>query len=89
MYNIFLIIFKKGHGFMKLIKVKILTVLCGLLTLNGLAMLFSGLIIQMNEAADFNAAHELVVANSTNAIIFLGILMVLGFGALFFNSWPK
>ena len=49
---------------MKLIKVKILTVLCGLLTLNGLAMLFSGLIIQMNEAADFNAAHELVVANS-------------------------
>ncbi|WP_258365036.1 hypothetical protein [Lactobacillus helveticus] len=43
----------------------------------------------MNEAADFNAAHELVVANSTNAIIFLGILMVLGFGALFFNSWSK
>lgn len=74
---------------MKFIKVKILTVLCGLLTLNGLAMLFSELIIQMNEAADFNAAHELVVANSTNAIIFLGILMVLGFGALFFNSWPK
>ena len=71
---------------MKLLKTKILTILCGL---NGLAMLFSGLIIQMDEVADFNAAHELVVANSTNAIIFLGVVMVLGFGVLFFNNWAK
>ncbi len=41
---------------MKLLKTKILTILCGLLTLNGLAMLFSGLIIQMDEVADFDSA---------------------------------
>lgn len=74
---------------MKLIKIKILTFLCGLLTLNGLAMLFSGLVIQMNEATDFNASNKLVVASSTNVIIFFGIILALVFGVLFFNFWAK
>lgn len=74
---------------MKLLKTKILTILCGLLTLNGLAMLFSGLIIQMDEVADFNSAKSLAVTNSTNAIILLGIIMILVFGALFFDGWAK
>ena len=65
---------------MKLLKTKILTILCGLLTLNGLAMLFSGLIIQMDEVADFDSAQSLAVANSTNAIIL---------AALFFDGWAK
>lgn len=74
---------------MKLLKTKILTILCGLLTLNGLAMLFLGLIIQMDEVADFNSAKSLAVTNSTNAIILLGIIMILVFGALFFDGWAK
>ncbi|WP_297949590.1 hypothetical protein [uncultured Lactobacillus sp.] len=74
---------------MKLLKTKILTILCGLLTLNGLAMLFSGLIIQMDEVADFNSAKSLAVTNSTNVIILLGIIMILVFGVLFFDSWAK
>lgn len=74
---------------MKLLKTKILTILCGLLTLNGLAMLFSGLIIQMDEVADFDSAQSLAVANSTNAIILAGIIMILLFGALFFDGWAK
>ncbi|EEX29685.1 hypothetical protein AAA438_03545 [Lactobacillus crispatus] len=68
---------------MKLLKTKILTILCGLLTLNGLAMLFSGLIIQMDEVADFDSAQSLAVANSTNAIILAGIIMILLFGHCF------
>ena len=67
---------------MKLLKTKIWTILCGLLTLNGLAMLFSGLIIQMDEVADFDSAQSLAVANSTNAIILAGIIMIV-----FFDGW--
>ena len=43
----------------------------------------------MDEVADFNSAKSLAVTNSTNAIILLGIIMILVFGALFFDGWAK
>lgn len=74
---------------MKLTKTKILTVISGFLTLSGLAMLFSGLIIQMTESADFNSAQAIAAHTSTNVIIFLGVVIALGFGMAFFNYWAK
>lgn len=74
---------------MKLTKIKILTLISGLLTLNGLAMLFSGLVIQMNESSDFDSAQALAARASTNGIIFLGVIVAIGFGATFFNCWAK
>ena len=71
---------------MKLIKIKILTIISGLLTLNGLAMLFSGLVIQMSETRDFSEVHS---ALNTNALIFAGLMIMIGFGLLFFNSWAR
>ncbi len=43
----------------------------------------------MDEVADFDSAQSLAVANSTNAIILAGIIMILLFGALFFDGWAK
>lgn len=82
-------IFKKGHGFLKLIKTKILTIISGFLTLSGLAMLFSGLIIQMDESTNFNSEQAIAAHTSTNAIIFLGVIIAIGFGVAFFNYWAK
>ncbi|GAA3630004.1 hypothetical protein GCM10022297_06060 [Lactobacillus hamsteri] len=75
---------------MKLTKMKILTIVYGLLTLSGLAMLFSGLIIQMNEASDFNTTSQALSANgSTLAMIFAGVIAALGFGMAFFTEWAR
>lgn len=74
---------------MKLMKTKILTIISGFLTFGGLAMLFSGLIIQMTESADFNSAQAITAHTSTNVIIFLGVVVALGFGVAFFNCWAK
>lgn len=75
---------------MKLIKIKILTIISGLLTLNGLAMLFSGVVIQMSETRDFSEVHSaLNSAFYTNALIFAGLMIMIGFGLLFFNSWAR
>lgn len=75
---------------MKLTKIKIFTIINGFLTLSGLAMLFSGLIIQMSESSDFDTTREALAATgSVYAMIFAGVLMVIGFGAIFFDDWAK
>lgn len=72
---------------MKFINTKTKMIINGLLTLTGLAMLFSGLIIQMNEASDFDAGQRLATAGPTLALIIVSVMMVIGFGMAFFNSW--
>lgn len=66
-----------------------MTIINGLLTLTGLAMLFSGLIIQMNQANDFYENQLLGAAHSTNALIFVGVVVAIGFGMAFFNGWAR
>lgn len=75
---------------MKFINTKLTTIISGLLTLSGLAMLFSGLIVQMTESSDFNTVNQsLASADSTIALIGGGVLMMIIFGMLFFNSWAR
>lgn len=75
---------------MELMKTKILTVVDGLLTFTGLAMLFSGLIMQMDKATNFgNAVESISSTKAVNALIFVGVMMMLGFGLAFFNEWAK
>lgn len=75
---------------MKFINTKFSTIINGLLTLSGLAMLFSGLIVQMSESSDFNTVSQsLSSTNSTIALIAGGVLMMIVFGMLFFNGWAR
>lgn len=75
---------------MKLMKTKILMIISGLLTLNGLAMLFFGLVQQMSRASNFGTAVETVHASTSSLMAILaGTLMIIAFGLVFFNSWAK
>lgn len=75
---------------MKLSKMTVLTIICGFLTFDGLAMLFSGLVMQMAETSDFNITNYALDANMTaSGMIFVGIIMIFAFGALFINDWAR
>ncbi|CCI84862.1 hypothetical protein [Lactobacillus pasteurii] len=75
---------------MKLSKTTILTILCGFLTFDGLAMLFSGLVLQMTETSDFDVTNYALDANMMAfGMIFVGIIMIFAFGALFINDWAR
>lgn len=75
---------------MKLLKTKILMIINGLLTFSGLAMLFLGLIMQMSNGADFGSTGEVITStNSAVIAILIGTIMMIVFGAIFFDDWAK
>jgi len=81
---------KKGHDFLKLIKIKILTVISGLLTLNGLIMLFLGLCNQVDKSTHFLTTQQAITLDGyTDLTIFFGVLSIIVFGIIFFASWVK
>jgi preprotein translocase subunit SecE len=81
---------KKGHDFLKLIKIKRLTAINGLLTLTSLFMLFFGLCDQVNESNQLVQTDQLIaLTNSDNLIIFTAVIALVIFGFAFFAGWLK
>lgn len=73
---------------MKLLKMKLLTAINGLLTVSSLIMLFFGLCNQINESGSFLAGEQ-TIANNANLIIFMAVIAMMIFGFAFFASWIK
>ncbi|MDF7682877.1 hypothetical protein PT287_04975 [Lactobacillus sp. ESL0679] len=73
---------------MKLLKIKLLTAINGLLTVSSLIMLFFGLCNQVNESSNF-LADEQTIANNANLIICMAVIAMMIFGFAFFASWIK
>lgn len=81
---------KKGHDFLKLTKIKVLTAINGLLTLSSLIMLFFGLCNQVNEPSRFMDDGKTIALNSANGLfIFIAIMATMVFGFAFFASWLR
>ncbi|MDF7638153.1 hypothetical protein PT285_01710 [Lactobacillus sp. ESL0791] len=75
---------------MKLIKIKILTVISGLLTLSGLVMLFFGLCNQLDRSNHFLMNEQVINLNGyTDSTIFLAVTSIVIFGVMFFTNWAK
>ncbi|RMC51797.1 hypothetical protein [Lactobacillus sp. ESL0228] len=79
---------EKGHDFLKLVKMKSLTVINGLLTLSSLIMLFFGLCNQVNESDYLLNDEQLIARTGTdNLIVVIAIIALIFFGFAFFASW--
>ena len=81
---------KKGHDFLKLTKIKVLTAINGVLTLSSLIMLFFGLCNQVNESDAFLKDEQTIALNSNNGLFILAaIIALMVFGFAFFANWLK
>ncbi|WEV71004.1 hypothetical protein OZY43_00775 [Lactobacillus sp. ESL0785] len=73
---------------MKLLKIKLLTAINGLLTVSSLIMLFFGLCNQVDESGSFLAGKEIIIQNA-DLVICMAVIAMMIFGFAFFASWIK